>query len=89
MATLINIIDEKINFNEHSIRIVGTYDRPLFVASDICKILGLSNVTDTLRSLPDKWKEICDLEKSKNIFKSVYETLNKFYLLLNKLYFLY
>ena len=67
MTTLINIIDETINFYQYSIRIVGTYDRPLFVASDVCKVLGLSNVTDTLKSLPDKWKEICeicDLENS-------------------------
>ena len=64
MTTLINSIDQTINFNEQTIRIVGSYDNPLFVAIDICKILGLKNVTDTLRSLPDKWKQICDLENS-------------------------
>ena len=64
MATLINIIDKTINFNDHTIRIIGTHNRPLFVAADICKVLGIANVTDTLRSLPDKWKEICDLENS-------------------------
>ena len=64
MTTLINSIDQTINFNEQTIRIVGSYDNPLFVAIDICKILGLKNVTDTLRSLPDKWKKICDLENS-------------------------
>ena len=64
MTSLINSIDQTINFNEQTIRIVGTYDNPLFVAIDICKILDLKNVTDTLRSLPDKWKQICDLENS-------------------------
>ena len=64
MSSLINSIDQTINFNEKTIRIIGTYDNPLFVAIDICKILGLKNVTDTLRSLPDKWKQICDLENS-------------------------
>ena len=64
MSSLINSIDKTINFNEKTIRIVGTCDNPLFVAIDICKILGLKNVTDTLRSLPEKWKQICDLENS-------------------------
>ena len=58
MTSLINTIDQTINFNEQTIRIVGTYDKPMFVAYDICKILGLTNVTDTLRSLPEKWKQI-------------------------------
>ena len=62
MTSLVNIIDETIIFNEETIRIVGTFENPLFVAIDICKILGLKNVTDTLRSVPDKWKQICDLE---------------------------
>ena len=64
MTSLINTIDQTINFNDQTIRIVGTYDSPMFVASDICKILGLTNVTETLRSLPDKWKKICDLSLS-------------------------
>jgi hypothetical protein len=32
----------------------------MFVVKDICKILGLSNVTATLRNIPDKWK--CSLK---------------------------
>ena len=64
MTSLINTIDQTINFNDQTIRIVGTYDSPMFVASDICKILGLTNVTETIRSLPDKWKKICDLSLS-------------------------
>ena len=40
MTSLINCIDQTINFNDQTIRIVGTYDSPMFVASDICKILG-------------------------------------------------
>ena len=64
MTSLINSIDQTINFNEQTIRIVGTYDNPLFVAIDLCRILGLKNVTDTLKSLPDKWKQICTLENS-------------------------
>ena len=64
MTSLVNAIDETIKFNEETIRIVGTFENPLFVASDICKILGLKNVTDTLKSLPDKWKQKADLDKN-------------------------
>ena len=64
MTSLVNVIDETIKFNEETIRIVGTFENPLFVAKDICKILGLSNITDTLQTLPDKWKQICDIDNS-------------------------
>lgn len=53
---LINNIDETLLYENNSIRIVGTYDNPFFVVKDICKILGLSNVTEALRNIPDKWK---------------------------------
>jgi prophage antirepressor-like protein len=68
MSSLINTIDETISFNEETIRVVGTYEQPLFVASDICKVLGLANVTDTLKSLPEKWKQLGDLEISEVTF---------------------
>ena len=70
MTTLINSLDETISFNENTIRIVGTYDQPLFIASDVCKILGLSNVTDTLRNLPDKWKQIESVKVDKESMTS-------------------
>ena len=66
MTTLINSLDETFSFNENTIRIIGTFDQPLFIASDICKILGLSNVTDTLRNLPDKWKQIENISVAVN-----------------------
>jgi prophage antirepressor-like protein len=68
MSSLINTIDETISFNEETIRVVGTYEQPLFVASDICKVLGIANVTDTLKSLPEKWKQLGDLEISEVTF---------------------
>ena len=70
MTSLVNAIDETIKFNEETIRITGTFDKPLFVASDICKILGLTNVTETLRALPDKWKQIGDLRTSEVTFSA-------------------
>jgi prophage antirepressor-like protein len=56
MTELINLIDINFKFNESTVRITGTSEKPMFAAKDICKILGLSNVTETLRNIPDKWK---------------------------------
>ena len=58
---LINQIDETFKFNDKEIRVLGSYNEPLFVAKDICTILGLSNVTETLKNIPQKWKKIENL----------------------------
>ena len=41
-------------FNNNKIRII----EDMFIASDICKILELSNVSQALSIIPDKWKGI-------------------------------
>ena len=56
MTELINSIDMNLSFNNNTIRVLGTSENPMFVVKDICKILGLSNVTEVLRNIPDKWK---------------------------------
>jgi len=61
---LIKTIDETFKFDDKDIRIIGSYEKPLFVAKDICDILGLSNVTDTMKNIPEKWKD------SENVFTS-------------------
>jgi len=53
---LINQIDETILFNNDTVRIIGTYNEPWFVAKDICKILGIGNATEALRNIPEKWR---------------------------------
>jgi prophage antirepressor-like protein len=53
---LINQIDETIAFNESNIRVIGSYDKPWFVAKDICNILELKDVSNALLNIPDKWK---------------------------------
>jgi prophage antirepressor-like protein len=53
---LINLIDETILFNNDTVRIIGTYNEPWFIAKDICKILGIANVTESLRNIPEKWR---------------------------------
>jgi len=42
--------------NVFNIRILGTWDAPLFVASDICNVLGLKNSSETIKRIPDRDK---------------------------------
>ena len=56
MTELINQIDKTFNFNENTIRVIGTYNEPWFIAKDICNILELPNVTNALKILPEKWR---------------------------------
>lgn len=66
MTELINTIDETFNFNENTIRVIGTYQEPWFVAKDICDILGLSNITNALKNIPQKWMTLKLLRSSYN-----------------------
>lgn len=63
---LIKHIDETFKFNDKKIRIIGTYDEPWFVAKDICDILGLTNVTETLKNIPENWRSSETLRTSYN-----------------------
>ena len=63
---LINQIDETFKFEKKEIRVIGTYNEPWFVAKDICDILGLKNVTESLRNIPEKWKTSETLRASYN-----------------------
>ena len=40
-------------FEGHNIRILGTSDKPWFVASEICEVLGIQNARDTLAKCLD------------------------------------
>jgi prophage antirepressor-like protein len=55
---LISKIDETLCFDKEQIRVLGTTENPMFVSVDVCKILGLSNVSQALTIIPDKWKGI-------------------------------
>jgi prophage antirepressor-like protein len=44
------------NFENKNVRIVGSNSDPWFTVKDICTILDLSNVTTTLKNIPEKWK---------------------------------
>ena len=53
---LLKQINETVSFNEKNIRVVGSYDEPWFVAKDICNILELKNITETMKIIPEKWR---------------------------------
>ena len=55
---LVTQIDETFKFADKEIRVSGSYNEPYFVAKDICDILELSNVTEALKNIPQKWKKI-------------------------------
>ena len=55
---LINQIDKTFLFDKKEIRIIGTCDEPWFAAVDICNVLGLKNVTVSLKNIPDKWRDL-------------------------------
>ena len=58
---LVDHIDENFKFNNINVRIIGSYNEPFFVAKDICNILELTNITEALKNIPEKWKKIQNL----------------------------
>lgn len=67
MTDLINAIDTSLSFNQDTIRVLGTIDKPLFVVKDICKILGISNSTDILKNIPSRWKDLIKSNTSRGL----------------------
>ena len=51
-----NIISYTFPVSEADVRIILIDDQPWFVAADVCRILGMSNPTEALRSLDDDEK---------------------------------
>ena len=59
----------KSYFENENVRIVGTLENPFFVVKDICDMLELSNVTNAIRNITDKWKSVNIIKtKSGNLF---------------------
>jgi prophage antirepressor-like protein len=53
---LLNIIDESFVFEKETVRILGSYNEPWFVAKDICMILDIKDNRSALRIIPESWK---------------------------------
>jgi prophage antirepressor-like protein len=53
---LINQLDETLSFNSRSVRLIGTFEEPWFVAKDICDVLTIKDVTMALAKIPEEWK---------------------------------
>ncbi|MBX9257304.1 hypothetical protein H1Q63_25850 [Desmonostoc muscorum CCALA 125] len=52
------------NFESHEIRFVGTADKPWWVASDVCKVLDIVNVSQAITKLDDDEKLMYTLQIS-------------------------
>jgi prophage antirepressor-like protein len=53
---LINELDETLTFDTQSVRIIGSFEEPWFVAKDICDVLTVKDVSMALTKLPEEWK---------------------------------
>jgi prophage antirepressor-like protein len=51
-------IIKSFDFETKEVRIIGDNKKPWFIAKDICNILELSNVSQAVSKLPEKWKGI-------------------------------
>ena len=66
----LTLIDK--NFNEKTIRSVIDEGQPYFAVSDVCKLLSITNVSQCVQNIPDKWKKTLKIntatitEKSRN-----------------------
>jgi len=56
LITTVNNNEQIFLFNENKVRIIAHINEPMFIALDICKILELSNITQALSIIPEKWK---------------------------------
>lgn len=47
------------SFEGHEVRVAGTHERPMFVAGDLCGVLGIKNAADTLnKRIPEDEKGV-------------------------------
>lgn len=51
-----------IKFDAHEIRMVGTADRPEWIAADVCEVLGVKNVSDAVGRLDSDEKGIVNTD---------------------------
>jgi prophage antirepressor-like protein len=60
------LIKRNFVFHDNTIRLVNN-KQPMFVAKDICNLLGLTNITQALKNIPEKWKSIEPIQTSSGI----------------------
>lgn len=53
---------ESFQFEEYDVRFVGTPDAPEWVAKDVCDVLGLGNVSQSLSDFDDDEKGITEID---------------------------
>ena len=63
---LINYIDKNFKLDNAEIRVIDISNDKWFVAKDICDILGLTNITNALKNIPEKWVSLHNIKTSYN-----------------------
>jgi len=58
------LVKKTFDFNNSTVRVVGTSNKPIFFAKDICNILEIKNVSHALVNIPEKWKGIVKSDTS-------------------------
>ena len=86
MTELVNAIDKTLNFNEKTIRILGTNEDTWYIAKDICVLLGFKNVTEALRHVPENHRGVTLLNPntSQNCIKISEQAMYKLIMRSNK-----
>lgn len=51
-----NAISKAFEYEKHEVRVVGTPESPLFVAKDVCRVLGIGDTSVAVRRLDDDEK---------------------------------
>lgn len=60
------------NFDGHDVRVVGNPENPLFVAADVCAVLGIKNSRDAVASLdPDERASVALTDTSESSRNSI------------------
>lgn len=52
-------IELSFDWSGHKVRVVGTPERPEWVAVDACRALGLAHTATSLRKIPERFKGVC------------------------------
>lgn len=55
-------IDMIFQYDTIPLRVLGTFDEPLFIANDVCDILGIVNSRQAIKNIPEQWKRLDQIE---------------------------
>lgn len=74
----------KLNTNEYDVLIQGTIDKPLFLASDIGKILDIKTIRTSIHDFSEKEKTLCPVKTEGGIQNRIFLTERGLYKVINR-----